>query len=145
MTARSLHFRKRLVRLPDTALLGADMIEQLEHVMELLGYFQGVSFLENPGLGKRQSARAGSSRQDFETIQAEHGDAQQSVGAMFPVIYRDPGADRVDVCIDGGFFALVNQHDSENAVFAHAVGNHVEVARLENFQPQRVARQQHGL
>ena len=114
------------------------------HVSILLG--DGFIFLlvEQLDLGTGQSVALGVGRNDFEALHAERGNPEQAVGAMFPVDDGCRGADRVNIGADQGLLSLVNQHHAETAVFTHAAGNHVEVARFENFQVQLVTREKNG-
>ena len=83
--------------------------------------------------------------QDAEALLATRRDAEQSIVELFEI---DDARERADFHGRRRAACLAprdDQRDTEAGVFAHAAADHVEIARLENAQPQRPAREQHGV
>ena len=75
---------------------------------------------------------------DLESRLASGGNSEQTVGSMFPVADAGGSADAAELAVETGFLAVANQDYAEHAVFPQAGGNHVEIARFENFQRQGI-------
>jgi hypothetical protein len=68
-------------------------------VLKLFGDFAIVVVFENLDLRKRKAICLSSRRQDFKAFSTERGNAEQAIGAMFPVADRRGRADRIDIGI----------------------------------------------
>ena len=100
-------FTETLVIAADAAGLGADVIQQLQHVLVLFGNLAAVTVLKDLDLGQGQAVGLVVRGQDFEALHAERGDAQQAVVTMLPVANGGGCADRVNIRVGAGFITAV--------------------------------------
>jgi hypothetical protein len=96
-----------------------------------LGHVQTVAFLM--------------SVHDAKAPLAARSDAEQAVIELLEIDDACERADRHGLRRPARFASRDDERDAEAGILAHAAADHVEIARLENPQPQRTAGEQHSV
>ena len=130
---------------------GVHLAQLRQHRAQQLGrarmprrHRRGGSGVQRLDLAELQAVGLAAAAHDAKALLAHAGQAQQAVLQLMEVDDLRHGADVV-VFRRADFAALADQHHAEAAALAHAAAHHVDIARFENAQRQRAAREQHDV